>query len=55
MNEAARPFLSYVLRPQKTEGDRPQVVGMVARERLHKCGINKPGNGSFDFPLGQWA
>ena len=26
MNEAARSFFSYVLRPQETEGDRPQVV-----------------------------
>ena len=29
MNEVARPFLSYVLRPQETEGDRPQVLGTV--------------------------
>ena len=26
MNEAAKSFYNYVLRPQETEGDRPQVV-----------------------------
>jgi hypothetical protein len=32
MNEAAKSFYNYVLRPQETEGDRPQVVAERGRK-----------------------